>query len=142
MLNECERVGFHFIKSLIWDKGNKICSRFYMNCFEYILMFRKGGQRPINDCGSVDIVSIPIKKLKDENGNNLHDTEKPVELMKYLIKNSSNEGELVLDAFFGIGATAIACKELNRDFIGFEIDEKYYNEAKKRLDNHYKDCLF
>ena len=71
--------------------------------------------------------------MKDSNGKNLHDTEKPVDLMKILVENSSNEGDVVLDPFMGIGATGIACKELNRNFIGIELDEKYSNIAKERI---------
>lgn len=135
MLKEGQEAGFNFVKALIWQKGNKICGRYYMGCYEYILLFRKGGDRPINNCGTADILNIPIKKLKDENGKNLHDTEKPVELMKILIENSSNENETVLDPFMGIGTTGIACKKLNRNFIGYEIDEKYFNIAKERIEN-------
>ena len=64
---------------------------------------------------------------------NIHDTEKPVELMRILIENSTQEGELVLDAFMGIGSVCLACKELKRDFIGIELDEKYYNIAYNRI---------
>lgn len=133
MINKGTESGFKFVKCLIWEKGNKICSRYYMNCFEYIILFRKGKDKPINYCGTPDILKIPIKKLKDLHGKNLHDTEKPVELMKILIENSSNESEVVLDPFMGIGATGVACKKLNRSFIGIEIDEKYFNIAKNRI---------
>jgi site-specific DNA-methyltransferase (adenine-specific) len=135
MLNEGIKAGFHFVKSLIWEKGNKICGTYYMGCYEYILLFRKGGNRPINNCGTPDILKIPIRKTKDEEGKNLHDTEKPVELMKILIENSSDEKDNILDPFMGIGTTGIACKETNRNFIGIEIDEKYFNVAKERIEN-------
>ena len=134
MLNEGTKAGFHFVKCLIWEKGNKICGRYYMNCFEYIILFRKGGDKPINKCGTPDILKISIKKMKDSNGKNLHDTEKPVDLMKILVENSSNEGDVVLDPFMGIGATGVACKELNRNFIGIELSEEYYNIAKERIE--------
>ena len=133
MINVGTSCGFKFVKCLIWDKGNKICGRYYMGCYEYILLFRKGGDRPINNCGTPDIIFLPIKKLKDNNGNNLHDTEKPVDLMKILIENSSAENELVLDPFMGIGSTGIACMNTNRNFIGIELDEKYFNIAKERI---------
>ena len=136
MLNEATKVGFHFVKCLIWDKQSKICGTYYMNQFEYICLFRKGGDRPINNCGTSDILSIPIKKLKDENGNNLHDTEKPIELMKILVENSTNEGETVIDPFMGIGSCGIASKMLNRNFIGCEIDPKYFEIAKNRIENN------
>lgn len=137
MLNVATECGFHFIKSLVWNKGNKIMGRFYMNQFEYILFFRKGKGKKINKCGTADILNVPNKKTKDENGKNLHDTEKPVELMKILVENSSQVGELVLDPFVGVGATAIACKELDRQYIGVELDEHYYNIAINRIDKTY-----
>src|SRR5574344_1004144 len=99
MLNIFTKVGFHFIKSLIWDKGNKIMGQYYMSQFEYILFFRKGKGKKINNCGTSDILSVANKKIKDGKGNNLHDTEKPVDLMKILIANSSNENDIVLDPF-------------------------------------------
>ena len=136
MLNTATECGFHFIKSLIWNKGNKIMGRFYMSQFEYILFFRKGKGKKINKCGTADILSVPNKKTKGEDGKNIHDTEKPIDLMKILVENSSQENELVLDPFMGIGSTGIACKELNRDFIGVELDEKYYNIAQSRIDGY------
>lgn len=135
MLNELTSVGFHFVKSLIWEKNNKICGRYYMGCYEYILLFRKGGDRPINNPNTPDILRVPINKMKDSDGSNIHDTEKPVELMKILIENSSNKGDIILEPFAGTGSTLMAAKELERNFIGFEIDEKYYNVSKNRLNN-------
>ena len=73
-------------KSLVWDKGNKIMGQYYMSQFEYILFFRKGKGVKINNCGTSDILSVPNKKTEDERGKNLHDTEKPVELMRILIE--------------------------------------------------------
>ena len=133
MLNTATECGFHFIKSLIWNKGNKIMGQFYMSQFEYILFFRKGKGKKINNCGTPDILNVQIKKIKGRDGKNIHDTEKPVELMKILIENSTQEGELVLDAFMGIGSVCLACKELKRDFIGIELDEEYYNIAYNRI---------
>lgn len=131
--NGVKPYGFHFVKSLIWDKGNKIMGQFYMSQFEYILFFRKGRGVRINHCGTSDILSIPNIKLKGIDGKNLHDTEKPVELMKILIDNSSQQNGIVLDPFMGIGSTGIACKELDRQFIGIEIDQQYYNIAQERI---------
>ena len=134
MLNTFTDVGFHFIKSLIWNKSNKIMGQYYMSQFEYILFFRKGRGKKINNCGTSDILSIPNKKTKDKGGKNIHDTEKPIELMEVLVNNSSQENELVLDPFMGVGSTGIACIKNNRNFIGIEIDENYFNIAKSRLE--------
>lgn len=135
MLNTFTKVGFHFIKSLIWDKGNKIMGTFYMSQFEYILFFRKGFGKKINNCGTSDIMSIPNNKTKAPNGSNYHDTEKPVELFKILIENSTQKGEVVMDPFMGIGGCGVACKQLGRSFIGCEIDKKYFDVAKNRIES-------
>ena len=135
MLNVFTDCGFHFIKSLIWNKGNKIMGQYYMSQFEYILFFRKGKGKKINNCGTADILSVPNKKTKDEKGKNIHDTEKPIELMRILIENSSNENDVVLDSFMGVGSTAVACINTNRNFIGIELDENYFNIAKERIEN-------
>ncbi len=63
----------------------------------------------------------------------VHPTQKPVALMEYLIKTYTNEGETVLDFTMGSGTTGVACKNLNRKFIGIELDEKYFNIAKERI---------
>ena len=125
--------GFHFIKSLVWDKGNKIMGQYYMSQFEYILFFRKGKGVKINNCGTSDILSIPNKKTKGDDGKNIHDTEKPSELMKILIENSSKSNNTVLDPFMGVGSTGIACVNSNRKFVGIELDEQYFKIAKERI---------
>lgn len=63
----------------------------------------------------------------------LHPTQKPVELLEYLIKTYSNENDTVLDNCMGVGSTGVACKNTNRHFIGIELDEKYFNIAKERM---------
>jgi site-specific DNA-methyltransferase (adenine-specific) len=88
--------------------------------------------------------SIPIDKsypnevLKfrgcfGDKGQSLHPTQKPVALMEYLIKTYTNEGETVLDFTMGSGTTGVACKNLNRNFIGIELDPDYFEIAKKRI---------
>ena len=62
-----------------------------------------------------------------------HPTQKPVTLMEYLIKTYTNEGETVLDFTMGSGTTGVACKNLNRLFIGIEMDDKYFEIAKERI---------
>ena len=67
-------------------------------------------------------------------GRGLHPTQKPVELMEYLIKTYSNEGDTVLDFTMGSGTTGVACKRLRRNFIGIELDPGYFEIAQKRID--------
>ena len=63
----------------------------------------------------------------------LHPTQKPVELLEYLVKTYTNENDTILDNTMGSGTTGVACKNLNRNFIGIELDENYFNIAQKRI---------
>ena len=67
----------------------------------------------------------------------LHPTQKPVKLLEYLIRTYTLEGEIVLDNTMGSGSTGVACVKSNRDFIGIELDENYFNIAKERIDNTF-----
>lgn len=125
--------GFHFIKSLIWNKGNKIQGQFYMSQFEYILFFRKGRGVKINNCGTADILNVPNIKQKGADGKNLHDTEKPVDLMKILIENSSQPNGIVFEPFAGIGAVPRACLKSGRRCLACEIDSHYYEIMKNLI---------
>jgi site-specific DNA-methyltransferase (adenine-specific) len=73
-----------------------------------------------------------IEGCWEANAGKVHPTQKPVALMEYLIKTYTNEGDLVLDNCMGSGTTMVACKNLNRNGIGIELDEKYYEIAKER----------
>lgn len=72
-----------------------------------------------------------IQPFKSERG--LHPTQKPVQLMEYLISTYTNEGDTVLDFTMGSGTTGVACKRIDRKFIGIELDQKYFNVASKRI---------
>ena len=67
--------------------------------------------------------------------SNLHPTQKPLALMMELIKTFSNECDVVLDNCMGSGTTGVACKKLNRDFIGIEKEKEYFDIAVKRIEN-------
>ncbi len=72
---------------------------------------------------------------KDIQKSALHPTQKPVALCEYLIKTYTNENEIVLDNCMGSGSTGVACRNTNRRYIGIELDEKYFNIAKNRIEN-------
>lgn len=129
--NKAEDAGFKFQNLLVWKKNNATPNKFYMQQCEFILMLKKGKERWINNLGQKNVFEI-----KNNVGNKLHPTEKPVELMNIFVQNSTNEGDIVLDPFMGSGTTGISCKELGRNFIGIELDEKYYNIAKHRIENY------
>lgn len=69
----------------------------------------------------------------------IHPTQKPVALLEYLIRTYTNEGETVLDFTMGSGSTGVACVNTNRSFIGIELDEGYFNIAKKRIEEAVND---
>ena len=81
----------------------------------------------------------PTSLIVKSNANQrvkLHPTQKPVALFEYLIKTYTNEGDTVLDNVMGSGTTGVACKNLNRNFIGIELDDEYFEIAKERIENH------
>ena len=77
----------------------------------------------------------PRSVMKFSNGNykSLHPTQKPVPLLEYLIRTYTNEGDIVLDNCMGSGSTGVACVNLNRNFIGMELNEEYFQIAKERI---------
>lgn len=79
----------------------------------------------------------------DRQKSALHPTQKPVALLEYLIRTYTNEGETVLDFTMGSGSTGVACVNTNRNFIGIELDEGYFQIAKQRIENcNKKDSTF
>lgn len=130
LMNKSAKVGFKHINLLVWEKNNCTPSQFYMKNCEYTLLLRKGGSKYINDIGG----SKTVHKFNNIIGNKVHPTEKPVELMKFYVENSSNVGDVVLDMFIGSGSTGVACLNTNRKFVGVEMDENYFNIAKDRME--------
>lgn len=126
--------GFHFVKLLVWDKQTKICGKYYMGQVEHIFFLRKGKDKPINDCGTSDLLTFHNVKDKNADGSNIHDSQKPIGLMQTLIRNSSNEGDIILEPFAGSGTTCIAALREKRKYIGIELDQHFYEVAKKRIE--------
>lgn len=134
ILNYFEGIGCN-IDLLVWGKTNCIptCNNTYLSNLEYCIFAREGG---VKVYGSVKTKSkyyisecnVADKKLYD------HPTIKPLDIIKNLVFNSSQENDIVLDTFLGSGTTAVACKELNRQYIGFELNEEFYEIAKNRLE--------
>ena len=94
------------------------------------------GKRPSHKKETIqEWTNYPFDVLQfDSVGKPIHPTEKPVDLLEYLIKTYTNEGDLVLDNCMGSGSTGVACKHLNRNFIGIELDDNYFEIAKKRIE--------
>ena len=130
MLVESQKAGFKLHNLLAWEKNNCTPSQYYMKNCEYILFLRKGSAKWINNIGG----SKTIHKFDNIIGRKKHPTEKPVELMKFYIENSSLPGETILDPFMGSGSTGVAAVNTNRNFIGFELDPTYFEIAKQRIE--------
>ena len=81
------------------------------------------------------VTNYPRNIVEFPSIDGVHQTQKPVALMEYLIKTYTNEGETVLDFTMGSGTTGVAAQNLNRNFIGIELDEGYFNIAKQRIEN-------
>ena len=129
LMNKSLAVGFKHINLLVWEKNNCTPSQFYMKNCEYTLLLRKGKSKYINNIGE----SKTVHKFNNIIGNKVHPTEKPEELMKFYVENSSNVGDTVLDIFMGSGSTGVACLNTNRKFLGVEMDENYFDIGVNRM---------
>ena len=131
------------IKDLIrWKKTNAMPrnrDRRFITDYEVAAWaVKKGGKWTFNRLSETyeipEIVGGITSKSEKIYGG--HPTQKPIYVMKWLIERLTNECELVLDPFMGSGTTGVACKELNREFIGVELDKNYYNMAYNRINNY------
>ena len=131
-----QQIEQHFVLKniLIWVKNNWSAGDLkgaYAKQTEFILYAVKG-RHILN--GARDTDTLYYNRVV---GNmQLHQNQKPVDLCKYLINKSSNENDTVLDCFMGSGSTGVACLQTNRNFIGIELEEKYYNIEKKRCSEY------
>ncbi|EGR2723622.1 site-specific DNA-methyltransferase [Vibrio parahaemolyticus] len=121
-----EKVGFRFWKPIIWDKVSIGMGYHYRARHEYILFFEKG-KRKLNDLSIPDI-------LTHKRVYRGYPTEKPVSLLEVLVAQSSREGELVVDPFFGSGSTLVAAKNLNRQCKGNDISSSAHEHISQRAD--------
>ena len=117
---------------IVWQKSNAmpLCGGKYMNDCEYCAYFYKGVKlnTKYETAKTVYVTTLNVQDKKDYD----HPTIKPIEIIENLIRNSSGGG-LVFDPFVGSGTTCLAAKHLGLDYIGFEINEKYYKIACDRL---------
>ena len=99
-------------------------------------VYENGGLNSIITINKGD--RFPLQLLKfNRDKNKIHPTQKPVALLEYLIKTYTNENDTVLDFTMGSGSTGVACKNLSREFIGIELDKKYFDIAKDRINGHF-----
>jgi site-specific DNA-methyltransferase (adenine-specific) len=117
---------------LVWEKNNTSMGDLkgdFAPKIEFIIFIHKG-RRMINGKRDPNIFKF------SRTGNKLHPTEKPVDLCEYLISKFSDEGQTILDPFMGSGTTGVACKNLNREFIGIELDKGYFDIAEARINEN------
>ena len=119
---------------LVWCKSNPIpaCNGTYLSDVEYCLMFREEGTKINGNYQTKSKWYLSSINVFDKEKYK-HPTIKPIELVKRHIINSTTKESIVFDPFMGSGTTCVAAKELGRKYIGFEINEKYFNIAKDRL---------
>lgn len=144
IVEELEKNNFD-IKDLIrWKKTNAMPRnrdrRFITDYEVAVWAVKRGGKWTFNRLSDTyeipEIVGGITPKSEKINGG--HPTQKPIYVMKWIIERLTNENDIVLDPFMGSGTTGVACRELNREFIGSELDEKYFNIAKQRIDTYLK----
>lgn len=122
---------FNFKNIIIWEKNNTSMGDLegdYAPKYEMILYCHKG-RRILN--GGRDSNIIKDKRT----GNEHHPTQKPLNLIKYLVDKSTSKGETILDCFMGSGTTGVASRIKERNFIGIELNETYFNIATERIEN-------
>jgi DNA modification methylase len=132
-----EGAGWKFHNLLAWNKVRATRNRWYMKNLEFTIYFWKGKADPkgINDCGSKQLFTLNAKKETE------HPTEKPVELCKHYILNSSNQGDVVLDPMMGSGSALVAAVKAGRRAIGVEISKQWFDVACARVRAAYGDAL-
>ena len=116
---------------LIWDR--KVIGmgdlKSYGNSYDIIYFGYNKVWKDLNGTRDRDLLSYS----RIDPAKNIHPTEKPIDILEYLIKKSSNENDKILEPFAGGGSTLLACKNLNRFATGVEIEEEYYNLIKNRI---------
>lgn len=128
-----EKHNFKQLRFLEWLKTNPVPLNsklnYLTNAREVAVSGCKIGKPTFNSSYDNGVYEYPIYHKSDR----FHPTQKPVELFEDLVVKHSNRGDLVLDCFCGSGTTAIACWNLDRDFVGCELDEEYYGLSWKRI---------
>ena len=125
---------------LLWNKTNAmpLYSNTYLSDKEYCLYFRKKGYCKPKSYSDARTVYFSTTNMSDKKRYG-HPTIKPLVFIRKIIRNSSVEGDVVLDSFMCSGTTAVACILENRNYIGFEVNKKYYDIALKRIEETKKE---
>lgn len=134
-----ESIGLVIKDMIRWEKSNPMPrnkDRRYITDYEVAVWLTMPKAKWCFNMQS-DTYYRPLYKgsLTPQSEKTVHTTQKPLYLMEQLLKTHSNEGDTILDMFMGSGTTGVACVNLNRSFIGIELDENYFNIASDRINN-------
>ena len=127
--NAMQESGFTVKRALVWVKNNHTSGDLfgdYANKTEFILFAHKG-RKELRGGRDVNVLQFDRVAVME------HPTQKPTEIIKYLLTKSTDDGDIVYDPFMGSGTTARACKDLGRNYIGSEISKEYCEIAERRL---------
>jgi len=128
--------GYYYSQMIIWLKNHVVLGRKdYLPMFE-LIAYGWYGRHKMERSKAKSVIFHP-KPVKSK----LHPTQKPIGLLRKLIPNSTKIGEYIYDPFIGSGSTIISCLNTNRQYIGFELDENYYNLANERISKHINKIL-
>lgn len=124
---------------IIWDKVTAqlaMAEKMLNSQFEFIVIFdnKKPYNRQFDNANFERGTLSNVWKIKRERNKN-HKASFPLELVNKILQNFTNDGDTILDPFMGSGTTGVACKNLNRNFIGIELDKKYFDIAKQRIES-------
>ena len=135
-LRKIENISVFYKKQAVYNPQMTIGSSYKVNRVIGCELF--GSPKKIKTINEGKRYPVNVLKFNRELSNRYHPTQKPIDLLEYLIKTYTNENELVLDFTMGSGSTGVACMNTNRKFIGMELDENYFNIAKQRIEEASK----
>lgn len=124
---------WQYRQMLVWDKDRIGLGRGFRRQHELLIYATKETNQELNLWPGVSSHKSILRFSPVNITERLHGAEKPIELIEYLIKATTNEGDLVLDPFFGSGVVGVAAKLNNRHFVGIEMEQKYVDVANKRI---------
>lgn len=124
---------------LVWDKMkySMKSTKFYTSDIEYIVRIYEAGvslNKVLVKDGSKSDIQHYMKRQAYVQPKGVHNTMKPIELIENFVRVASEEGDIVLDTFMGSGTTGVACMNTNRNFVGIELEESYFDMAKQRIE--------
>lgn len=142
LIQLAQKYGFYYKTVGVWHKTNPMprnMNLHFVNSTECWLYFiNEAATGTFNNNGKIvhDYIETSVTPASEKR-HGKHPTQKPLKLINHFIKMLSNEGDTIIDPFMGSGSTAVGCELLHRNFIGMDLEEKYFEIAKKRVNNSH-----